>query len=140
MSKLSDYNMSLELESCNDMIEAVTGVRPTLFRPPYGDYNNAVVGAARNAGMFTIQWNIDSLDWKDLTPGQMMDRIVPKLSPGSIILLHNGGKHTPELLPILLERLQSEGYTVVPISEIIYKDNFEIEPDGRQVRKQSLGE
>ncbi|MBQ1954169.1 MAG: polysaccharide deacetylase family protein [Clostridia bacterium] len=139
MTKLSAYNMGLELEKCNDKIEAVTGVRPTLFRPPYGDYNNAVVGAARDAGMFTIQWNIDSLDWKNLTPEQMMNRIMPKLSPGSIILLHNGGKHTPELLPVLLEALQSEGYTVVPISEIIYKDNFEIEPDGRQVRKQSLG-
>ncbi|MBR4940687.1 MAG: polysaccharide deacetylase family protein [Clostridia bacterium] len=135
MTKLSAYDMSLELSRCSDKIEALTGVRPNLFRPPYGDYNNAVVGAARDAGMFTVQWNIDSLDWKDLTPEQMMGRIMPKVTPGSIILLHNGGKYTPQLLPTLLAGLQAEGYTVVPISEIIYTENFEIEPDGRQVRK-----
>lgn len=135
MTKLSTYELGRELKTCSDKIEAVTGVRPVLFRPPYGDYNNAVVGGARDGGMFTVQWNIDSLDWKDLTPAQMMDRIMPKLTPGSIILLHNGGKHTPELLPGLLEAIQAEGYTVVPISQLIYRDNYVIEPDGRQVRK-----
>lgn len=139
MTKLSETDIQRELSECSDKIEAITGVRPTLFRPPYGDYNNSVVGGARAAGMFTIQWNIDSLDWKDLTPEQMMERIMPKLTPGSIILLHNGGKYTPELLPTLLAALQDEGYTVVPISELIYTENYEIENDGRQVRKTSLG-
>ncbi len=138
MTKLSAADMAAELNTCSDKLEAITGLRPNLFRPPYGDYNNAVVGAARNAGMFTVQWNIDSLDWKDLTPQQMMDRIMPRLTPGSIILLHNGGKHTPELLPTLLEALQTQGYTVVPISKLIYTENYEIEPDGRQVRKLGL--
>lgn len=139
MTKLSAPQMKLELSRCSDRIEAITGVRPTLFRPPYGDYNNGVVGAAREEGMFTVQWNIDSLDWKELTAEQMMNRIMPKLSPGSIILLHNGGKNTPALLPSLLSALKSEGYTVVPVSELIYTENYEIEPDGRQVRKTTLG-
>ena len=95
MTKLSREEMTAELNGCNDKIEAITGVRPILFRAPYGDYNNAVVGCARDCGMFTIQWDVDSLDWKDLSPAQIRERVVPKVKPGSIVLFHNGGKHTP---------------------------------------------
>ena len=135
MTKLSREQMETELNSCNDKIEAITGVRPTLFRAPYGDYNNAVVGCARDCGMFTIQWDIDSLDWKDLTPEQMYDRIVPKVQPGSIILFHNGGKYTPEALPNILQALIDDGYKIVKISDLIYYENYTIDHAGTQIPK-----
>ena len=138
MTKLAPAKQAAELNACSDRIEAITGVRPTLFRAPYGDYDNTVVGTARENGMFTIQWDIDSLDWKDLTPQQMYDRIVPKVQPGSIILFHNGGKHTPEALPMILEALLADGYRIVPISELIYTENYTIDHTGRQIPRVTL--
>lgn len=133
MTKLSRTEMTAELDRCSDRIEALTGVRPILFRAPYGDYDNTLVGAARACGMYTIQWDLDSLDWKDLTAAQICERILPKVQPGSIILLHNGGLHTPEALPMLLEGLQEQGYQVVPISELIYRENYSVDPNGTQI-------
>ena len=58
-TKLSADQIKAQLDSCNSKIEAITGVRPDLFRPPYGDYNDSVVSTVRNCGMYTIQWNIE---------------------------------------------------------------------------------
>ena len=65
MTQLSTEQMKNELESCNQKIEAITGACPTLFRPPYGDYDNAVIDAVADMKMYTIQWDVDSLDWND---------------------------------------------------------------------------
>ena len=58
-TKLSADQIKAQLDSCNSKIEAITGVRPDLFRPPYGDYNDSVVSTVRNCGMYTIQWNVE---------------------------------------------------------------------------------
>ena len=138
MTKLNAAEQAAELNACNDRIEAITGVRPTLFRAPYGEYDNTVVGTARDCGMFTIQWDVDSLDWKDLTAAQMCDRILPKIRPGSIVLFHNGGKHTPEALPLILRQLLADGYKIVPISELIYTEHYTIDHEGRQIPRVKL--
>ncbi|MFQ9816488.1 MAG: polysaccharide deacetylase family protein [Oscillospiraceae bacterium] len=71
MSQLSSEAIVADVEACNDKIEAVTGVRPTLIRPPYGEYDNNVITSIRSIGMEpSIQWDVDSLDWKDLPPGR----------------------------------------------------------------------
>ncbi len=67
MSQLSSEAIVADVEACNDKIEAVTGVRPTLIRPPYGEYDNNVITSIRSIGMEPIQWDVDSLDWKDLS-------------------------------------------------------------------------
>lgn len=139
MTKLSADGIKKEIEACNEKIAAITGVAPTLFRAPYGDYNNKVILSLRGLGMYTIQWNIDSLDWKDLTPEQMTARIIPKVTPGSIILFHNGGKYTPDVLPTILRTLQSDGYKIVKVSEIIYYDNYVIDSAGMQIPKTTPG-
>ena len=64
MTQLSKEAMKNELECCNDKIEKVTGVRPTLFRPPYGDYDNAVVEATEENKMYPIQWSVETLATK----------------------------------------------------------------------------
>jgi polysaccharide deacetylase family sporulation protein PdaB len=138
MTKLSLDEMRREINRCNDKIEAITGVRPNLFRPPYGDYNNAVIQAMHDMGMYTIQWDVDSLDWKDLTEEQIVARVVPKVTPGSIVLFHNGAKHTAKALPMILDGLQKAGYTIVKVSEIIYYDNYTIDHTGRQIPTTSI--
>lgn len=121
-----------DLNACNDKIETVTGVRPTLVRMPYGDYDDKSVQAARSIGMEPIQWDVDSLDWKEIPADEITQRVTSKVGPGSIVLFHNAALHTPEALPSILEQLTQEGYTFVPISQLILTGNYSIDHTGRQ--------
>lgn len=133
MPQLSREQMRDELESCNKKIEAITGVCPTLHRPPYGDYDNALIEVMDSLGMKTIQWSVDSLDWKDSATAQnICDRVTKKVTNGSIVLFHNDADHTPEALPNILKCLKDEGYEFVFISDLILKDNYEIDHSGMQ--------
>ena len=130
--QLSAQEVAADLTACNDKIESITGVRPTLVRLPYGDYDDQSINAVRALGMEPIQWDVDSLDWKDLTADQITRRVTGKVGPGSIVLFHNAAKHTPEALPGIIEALLREGYTFVPISQIILKGEYSIDHTGRQ--------
>lgn len=81
-------------------------------------------------------WDGDSLDWKDLSAGDITQRVVSKVQPGSIVLFHNAALHTPEALPGIIETLLQDGYTFVPISQIILSGecgtDYTIDHTGRQ--------
>ncbi len=138
MPQLSVAQMTDELNACNEKISAITGKKPILFRAPYGDYSNTMLETVTNNGMYTIQWDIDSRDWKE---GYTVDKIVrgvcDNVKSGSIVLFHNAAKNTPEALPIIIEKLIAEGYQFELISNMIYKENYEIIHDGTQVKKDS---
>ena len=129
---LSADQIAADLKLSCDKIEGVTGVRPTLFRPPYGEYDDHVITTTRAAGLEPIQWDVDSLDWKDLSAADITKRVTTKIQPGSIVLFHNAAKHTPEALPGILENLIGQGYTLVPISELILPGSYTIDHTGRQ--------
>lgn len=143
MSQLSREEIVADVEACNDKIEAITGVRPTLIRPPYGEYDNNVITAIRSIGMEPIQWDVDSLDWKELPANEICQRVVSRVGPGSIVLFHNAAIHTPEALPGIIETLLQEGYTFVPISQLIlpgtYNTDYTIDHTGRQLPCQKEG-
>lgn len=123
-----------EIENCNDKIEAITGVRPTLIRCPYGDYNDSVVNTVRSLNMEPIQWSVDSLDWQDsATADSIYQRVTSQVQPGSIILCHNDAEYTPDALASILETLIAEGYTFVPISELILDGPYTIDHTGMQM-------
>ena len=132
MNQMSREEVISDVEACNDKIESVTGVRPTLIRPPYGEYNDTVISAIRSIGMEPIQWDVDSLDWKDLSAAEITARVTGKVQPGSIVLFHNAALHTPEALPTILEELLREGYTFVPISQLLLTGEYTIDHTGRQ--------
>ena len=132
MAKLTAKQIIDEVDRCSDKIEAVTGVRPTLFRCPYGEYDDNVIGTVNGMGLTTVQWDTDSLDWKKLTAGEIYKRVSSKVQPGSIVLFHNAGLHTPEALPSIIEYLLAEGYTIVPVSEILLTGDTYIDHAGRQ--------
>ena len=135
MPQLSREQMRDEIESCNKKIADVTGVTPTLLRPPYGDYDNALIEVMDSLKMHTIQWDVDSLDWKDsATPDSICKRVTSKVKNGSIVLFHNDADHTPEALPTILKCLKDEGYEFVFIEDLIYKDNYQIKHDGTQCK------
>lgn len=138
MPNLSRDEMAAQLKNCNDKIEKITGKRPILFRAPYGDYDNAMLDVVKSQGMYCIQWDVDSLDWKDKTADEITQRVTSKVQPGSICLFHNAAKHTPAALPSLIEKLQADGYTLVPISQQIYKENYTIDVEGRQIPQTGL--
>ena len=135
LPKLEKSKITAQIDDCNKKIELAGAPRPTLFRPPYGDYNNDVVEATNELGMHCIQWDVDSLDWKDPSADEMVKRIKSKIKPGSIILMHNGAKNTPEALPKIIDEIKAEGYQIVPISEIIMKENYFVDTQGRQCTK-----
>ncbi|SKC43225.1 polysaccharide deacetylase family sporulation protein PdaB [Maledivibacter halophilus] len=132
MSKLSKEQIVKELNQTGEKIYNLTGKKPYLFRPPFGDYNNTLIETAKECGYYTIQWDVDSLDWKELGVEPVVDRITRNVKNGSIVLFHNNAKYVLEFLPLVIERLQKNGYEIVPISEIIMKDNFYIDHTGKQ--------
>lgn len=136
MTQLSKTQIIDELESCNKKIADITGKTPTLLRAPYGDYDNVVLETTKELKMDTIQWDVDSLDWKDnATPDSICKRVTSKVKNGSIVLFHNDADHTPAALPNILKCLKDEGYEFVFISDLIYKENYEIKHDGTQCKK-----
>lgn len=131
-------NLSAEknLEEINlsvNKIEKITGHKTNLYRAPYGEYNNTVIKTAQENGFYTIQWNLDTLDYQGLTGEEMWNRLKNKLDGGSIILSHNGTKHTADSLDMLVKNIKSSGFQFVTISELIYKDNYSINNNGTQV-------
>ena len=121
-----------EIEKSNDKIEKLIGKRTDLYRAPYGEYNNTVIKAATDKKYHTIQWSLDTLDYKGLTGSEMWSRLESKLSNGDIILTHNGTKHTAESLDMLLKNIKQKGFDVVTVSSLIYKDNYKIDATGLQ--------
>lgn len=137
MSQLSKEQCLEELKKPHDKVKELTGKEMLLFRPPYGDYNNTLIEATTEAGYHCIQWDVDSLDWKDYGVDSIVNTVVnhKHLGNGSIILCHNGAKFTKDALESMIKGLQEKGYELVPISQLIYTENYEMDHEGRQFVK-----
>lgn len=135
MTKLDEIQIIKELKTTEESVKNITGKRTVLFRPPFGDYNDRLIKTCSENGYFVIQWDVDSLDWKEFGVQPVVDRVSRNVKNGSIVLFHNNAKYVSQYLPIVLEKLQADGYEIVPISELIYKDNFYIDNSGKQIRK-----
>lgn len=132
MSKQNAEEIKLELTSSSQAIQNITGKEVELFRAPYGDYDDELIRTASEMGYYTVQWDVDSLDWKDLSATDIALRVINSVKSGSIILMHNNGLHTAEAVPIILETLKSRGYSFVTVGELIYRENYTIDATGRQ--------
>ncbi len=135
MPALSADKMKEEITDCNNEVKKLTGKSPTLFRPPYGDYDNNTVNTVKSLNMYPVQWNIDSLDWKDPSVEQIVKNCTDKLTEGSIILLHNGAANTPAALPKIIEAIKDKGYKIVPISKLIPKGDYTTDVTGKMILK-----
>lgn len=136
MSQLSEEEKTSELMTVHNKVKELTGVEMNLFRPPYGDYDDAVILNATKNGYYTIQWDVDSLDWKDYGIDSIVDTVVnhKNLGNGSIILCHNGAKYTKDALEAMITRLGEKGYKIVPVSELIYREDYHMDVTGRQIK------
>ena len=133
MAQLSESQQTDEITACNEAVKELTGKAPTLFRAPYGEYDDKLVSGLRDMDMYCVQWNIDSLDWKDPPADDIVCRIEKKLCPGSIILMHNGAANTPEALPKVIETIQSKGYSIVPISQLLPEGEYHTDHEGKMI-------
>lgn len=136
MSQISNEDKEQELMKVHEKVKNLTGYEMFLFRPPYGDYDNDVIKTATKCGYYPIQWDVDSLDWKDYGVDSIVNTVCSNkhLGNGSIILCHNGAKFTADALDTLITNLKGQGYEIVPISELIYRDGYHMDAEGRQVR------
>ena len=132
MSQISYEKMREEISSTATKMEKLLGKRTELFRAPYGDYNSKVLMAAAEEKHYTIQWDVDSLDWKDISLGDIRERVRSRVKSGSIVLLHNGTKYTASALQLLIKDLKESGYSFVPVSQLIMRENYYVDATGRQ--------
>jgi len=135
MTKLTKEKQREQILEVHNQVKELTGYEMELFRPPYGAYNNDVIRTCYEVGYFPIQWDVDSLDWKDYEPERIISNVCDhdSLGGGSIILCHNGAKYTAEALDAMLVKLKEQGYEIVPISELILREKFHMDVTGMQI-------
>lgn len=133
MNQLSKKQIQKELNDFEDMMVKLTGKKTTLFRPPYGEYNDTVILTVREMGYEVIQWDLDTIDWREERSAQtILDTVLPKLHPGCIILCHNNGYKIKEYLPTLIETAQGQGYEFVTVSELLLPGDTIVDVNGVQ--------
>lgn len=135
MSQLSEEEIQSELMTVHNKVKELTGYDMFLFRPPYGDYDNEMIQTVKGCNYYPIQWSIDSLDWKNYGVEDIINRVCnsDKLQGGAIILCHNGAKYTAEALDQLLTGLEEKGFQLVPISELIIREDYHVDVNGMQI-------
>ncbi|MBZ5200576.1 LysM peptidoglycan-binding domain-containing protein [Planomicrobium chinense] len=122
-TKLTAAQMKSELDKTESTIKGITGksTKP-IFRAPFGASNAKVLAAVGNAGYtHTIQWNIDTLDWKGVSSTAITNKVLGNVVPGSIVLMHTGAgaSGTPGALQGMITKLKAKGYTFVTVSQLL---------------------
>lgn len=135
MAQMSAEQIAKELAACHNTVMELTGIEMDLFRPPFGEYNNTVVETSYAQDYYPVQWDVDSLDWKEFGVDSEINQVLnhKHLGNGSIILFHNDAKYTPAALGTIIKGLKDKGYELVPISELIHRDGFTMDHEGRQI-------
>lgn len=122
-----------EVKKTEEIIEKEVGVKTNLFRFPSGSYSKESLSAIEGLEYKSIQWDVDSVDWKGESKEREYKKVVNNVKGGSILLYHNNGKYTVENLKEIIPKLKSEGYEFVKISDIIYENSYEIDDNGKQL-------
>lgn len=136
MPKLSDGEIRSEIEYVNDRVSELTGIKPTYFRAPFGDYSDRLMSALEEMNMVGVQWSIDSLDWKGLSANEIYNRVVPKAKSGDIVLFHNNSDHVLDALPMVLAALKEAGFRFVTLSELVAREGYSVDNNGIQHKAQ----
>lgn len=121
-----------DTKECSRKIKMLTGEEPCLYRAPYGEYDDSLLTTLDGMGMKVIQWDVDSVDWKNPSSAEITKKVLDKTKSGSILLFHNDLDNTTAALPEILKKLKSDGYEFVGVKDLIYFDNYTIDPNGVQ--------
>ncbi len=132
-TKLNTQELSDDINLCNKIISSLTHKEPDILRVPSGDYNERVIKQIYAMNLYPIQWDVDSLDYTGITRDEIVKRVTDKVRNGSIILFHNGVENTPKALDRILTQLSADGWQFVTVDELIIKEDFKINHEGRQI-------
>ena len=114
--RLSATDLQYEINTTNDVIEKIIGVRPTVMRPPYGEFNNAVKNAAGGA---LVLWSVDPEDWRYLDANIVYNNVMANVRDGSIVLMHDIHATTIDAIEKIIPALKAQGYTLVTVDQLI---------------------
>lgn len=136
MATISSAEQKYEIMKVHDRVKELTGYDMKVFRPPYGSYNNELIDTVYSCDYYPIEWNVDSLDWKNYGVQSIIDTVCnhKDLGCGSIILCHNGAKYTAQALDDMLTKIKAMGYEIVPISGLIMTEDYHMDVNGRQIK------
>lgn len=134
-SQLSMEENKQNIMDAHNKVKQLLNIDMFLYRPPFGEYNDMVLNAAEECGYYSVQWDVDSLDWKEYGVEQEINQVLnhKHLGDGSIILFHNDAKYTPDALNTIIQGLKEKGYEIVPISQLIHRENYYMDHEGRQI-------
>jgi peptidoglycan/xylan/chitin deacetylase (PgdA/CDA1 family) len=118
---LTEAELRDEFDKTEAIIKKITGVSTKpYFRPPYGDYNDAVnVEAYARGYRYNILWSMETRGWQAVPPDQIIPNVLSQVQPGAIILLHLGVVQDAVALPAIIDGLRSMGYGFVTLPELI---------------------
>lgn len=118
---LSNSGVQQNIMKANQVIQSITGQRPTFVRPPNGDFSPRTIAAAKAVGYTTVTWGTDSLDWMNPGVSTIIRRVVTRIHPGDIVLLHASDtcKQTDLALPAILKDLHDQGYQLVTLKQLM---------------------
>ena len=133
LRRMSRSQIRESLEACSEAIEGIAGARPRVFRAPYGEYDDNLIRVARDLGLHTVQWSIDSGDWRGGRADAIIRQVQTRAFSGGIVLLHSNLEQTVEALPEIVTGLQADGFTLIPVSELMHQAEFTISITGRQI-------
>ena len=132
---ITEERMNDELQKTEDIIYETIGCNTKLFRFPSGSYNEKALNYVLSKGYKCIQWDVDSVDWKQSGADVEYNRVMKNVKAGSILLFHNNAKYTPENLERIINKLTGDGYKFLTVSELIYDDDYYIDENGAQNKK-----
>ena len=134
MASMNREQIKEDIMAAHHSTKDILEIDMNLFRPPFGEYNNTVMEVLEECGYYVIQWDVDSLDWKEYGRENLVETVLnhKNLGSGSIVLMHNNAKYTKDALEDIIIGLKEQGYTLVPLSELIIKDDYKTDHTGRQ--------
>lgn len=115
---LSAEQIREEIAKCGHAVEAATGAGMNLFRPPGMRYDDVVIRTAQDLGYVTVHWNSAAQDFKPQDPEAIVQKVLKRTLPGSVILLHSH-PDTIKALPEIIRALRAKGYRFVRVSQML---------------------
>jgi polysaccharide deacetylase family sporulation protein PdaB len=117
-SQYSEEQIRTQISKADRILTEVTGKKPKLIRYPNGDFDKRVLRIADQMGYKSIQWDTDSLDWMNPGKEKIINRVLKRVHPGDIILMHasDSCRQTHEALPVIIDSLRKQGYEFVTVS------------------------
>lgn len=120
-STYDDGQIRTQISKADQILTKLIGKKPNLIRYPNGDFDKRVLSIAAQLGYTSIQWDTDSLDWMNPGVDKIINRVLTRVHPGDIILMHasDSCQQTHLALPTIIDQLQAKGYELVTVSELI---------------------